>query len=253
VIRKKQKYGQLVKLISDSVHDQKEVDNPVLTAILGKNNQWDMLFEVKPPVLEKAAMGLLMALFLKDPNLLHHSIRVAKYAALLSGWLKLTPEEVQEATWVSLFHDVGKIGVSDDILQFPGTLSMKQFDVMKRHAQYSADLVSAITSNIPLIEGVRFHHERFDGYGYPKGISGAEIPKSARICLIVDSFDAMSSNRPYRSSFQLTDVFSELKSNMGSQFDSDLGNCFMSKMSQMIQEVEQELGIETFPKVKRAA
>ena len=248
-------HNSLKTILMDSDHNTQDVDNVVITALLAAHDNWKMLDAKKNawPISESAVIALLRATELKDPSLIHHSVRVAKYAALMAGWLSLSPEEARDMVLVSLLHDVGKMGVPDEILKHPGTLELKEFEYMKRHAKLSGELLSSVTDHAPLIDGVTHHHERVDGFGYPDGLSGADISLHARVCLIVDSFDAMTSNRPYRVALPINETLLELKRNAGHQFDKDLAHLFISQITEVIQGIEAELGIDVLPKIQTAA
>jgi putative nucleotidyltransferase with HDIG domain len=134
----------------------------------------------------------------KDPYTRGHSERVNAYAVLLAKQLGLGPKEIREVHIASLFHDIGKIGIEDKILRKPAMLTDQEYTVMKQHPEKGAQMLSKIKAMRDIVPGVRFHHERWDGSGYPLGLKGEQIPIAARIVAVADAFDAMTTNRPYQ-------------------------------------------------------
>jgi putative nucleotidyltransferase with HDIG domain len=119
----------------------------------------------------------------------------------------------------ALLHDMGKLAIPDHILNKPGKLTPTEFEEMKRHADIGADLLSSITFPYPVVPIVRHHHEQWDGNGYPAGIAGSEIPLGARILAVVDCFDALTSDRPYRRSMSTQHAFGILRERRGTMYD----------------------------------
>ena len=134
----------------------------------------------------------------KDPYTRGHSERVNQYAVLLAKQLGLENKEIRQVHIASLFHDIGKIGIEDKILRKPAMLTDEEYTVMKQHPEKGAQMLSKIKAMRDIIPGLRFHHERWDGTGYPLGLKGEQIPMSARIVAVADAFDAMTTNRPYQ-------------------------------------------------------
>ncbi|MCR5785915.1 MAG: HD-GYP domain-containing protein, partial [Eubacterium sp.] len=167
----------------------------------------------------------------KDKYTGGHSERVGEYAGILaeavSGEFGFTPDDVKRITYIGKMHDIGKIGIPDRILNKAGRLSDEEFDKMKEHVTIGRDLLSNLDDIEGLKEGVLYHHERFDGKGYPSGLEGENIPVIARILCIADSYDAMTSNRVYRGRLSDEEVLSELKVCSGTQFDPDLCSAFI--------------------------
>jgi diguanylate cyclase (GGDEF)-like protein/excisionase family DNA binding protein len=162
--------------------------------------------------------ALSSALNAKDYYTLGHAARVAAYMVLLGeelGWEPGLLREVEEAAYL---HDIGKIGVSDRVLLKPGNLNVREWELMRRHPVYSADIIRPLFSE-ELTAGVRHHHERYGGGGYPDGLAGDDIPLVARAMCVVDSYDAMSLRRPYRQALSYAACREELSSCAGAQFD----------------------------------
>ena len=130
------------------------------------------------------------------------------------------PEAKQDEVFmVALLHDVGKIGIPDGILNKPGSLTEEEFAEIKKHSQLGATILKNIEDNPKFEMGAMYHHERFDGTGYPSGLKGEDIPAEARIISVADAYDAMSSERSYRPRFTQEKIVEEIKQGMGTQFD----------------------------------
>lgn len=158
----------------------------------------------------------------KDSYSEGHSRRVAEYSTKIAERLGFSKEEVHNIRIVALLHDIGKIGVPDSVLKKPGKLTDEEFALMKQHTIVGSDILKDIDM-IPGVDiGTRYHHERYDGRGYPEGLKGEEIPYIARIIAVADSFDAMTSNRVYRKHLTYEQVLSELKKGEGTQFDPEI-------------------------------
>ncbi len=161
-----------------------------------------------------------------------HSERVGLYAGLLAGELAadhgFTDEDVRRIHYIGLVHDIGKIGVADSVLNKAGKLTNEEFSLMKRHTEIGYELMNSMGAEIEgILEGIRFHHERYDGKGYPDGLAGEDIPLVARILCLADSYDAMTSNRVYRKRLTAEEVRNELVRCSGSQFDPKLTEVFL--------------------------
>ena len=126
----------------------------------------------------------------------------------------------------ALLHDVGKIGIDDRILRKPGALSEDEFEVMKGHPVKGAAIMSGVAQLIDIIPGMKYHHEKWSGGGYPDGLEGEQIPMQARIVAIADTFDAMTTNRPYQKAMELGYVVEKIKSFGGTRFDPTVVEAF---------------------------
>ncbi len=163
-----------------------------------------------------------------------HSERVGIYASMLARRMKeegrydLDEEDIVRVHYIGLVHDIGKIGVADSVLNKAGKLTAEEFNLMKRHTEIGFELMSSMGQEIEgVLDGIRFHHERYDGTGYPDGLTGEDIPLVARILCIADSYDAMTSNRVYRKRLTSDEVRSELLRCSGTQFDPKLIEVFI--------------------------
>ena len=166
----------------------------------------------------------------KDEYTGGHSYRVGKYASALakevSDLYGFNEDDIVRIRYIGLLHDIGKIGVADDILNKTGRLTKEEFDLMKTHPIIGYRLLSALGDFEGLLDGIRFHHERYDGSGYPDGLKGDSIPLIARILGIADAYDAMTSNRVYRTRLDDSEVKAEIEKCSGSQFDPYLASVF---------------------------
>ncbi len=156
---------------------------------------------------------------LRDPYVLGHSKRVTSYATRIAEKMGLNPKQVELIRKGSLLHDVGKLGISMDILAKPKPLSVLEYEKVKRHSELGARVLEMNPSLRMLIPIVRHHHEFYNGKGYPDGISGHQIPIEARVVSIADAIEAMASDRPYRKARATQYIINELKKNSGIQFD----------------------------------
>lgn len=172
------------------------------------------------------SMALAEALEMKDYYTGGHTNRVSKYCMAIANRLDLGEKDMESLWLASILHDIGKIGVSDLVLQKPGKLNDEEFQVMSKHSQYGSEILSHIRSHRAVIPGVRGHHEQFNGRGYPDGLQGEEIPLIARIITVADAYDAMTSDRPYRKALSHKEAMAELNRCKGTQFDPELVDAF---------------------------
>lgn len=155
----------------------------------------------------------------KDPYTSGHSTRVEKYAAELGRRMKLSEEEVRTLSYMALMHDCGKIGIPDSILTKPGSLTEEERKVIQSHTVVGGKVLESFTAIPEIRLGALYHHERYDGKGYPEGLKGEEIPFCARLICVADSYDAMNSERCYRKAMAKEVIIKELEENAGKQFD----------------------------------
>lgn len=168
----------------------------------------------------------------KDEYTRGHSVRVAKYSRMLAERLGLSSTECENVYYMALLHDIGKIGVPNEIINSTSKLTDDEYEVIKTHPGVGYDILAEIKSRPDLSIGARWHHERFDGKGYPDGKKGEEIPFFARIIAVADSYDAMTSNRSYREYLPQEKVRSEIEKNSGSQFDPAVAKCMIEIIDQ---------------------
>ncbi len=172
--------------------------------------------------------ALTSALDFRDNETSGHSDRVVAYMELLLEQMNIRSAELATLRRGALLHDVGKIGVPDNVLRKPTALSEKEWAVMKRHPEFGAQIISGIPFLEDVARIVRHHHERWDGMGYPNGLKGDHIPLGARIFAVGDSFDAMTSDRPYRRGLLIDAAREEIRRCGGSQFDPAVVTAFLS-------------------------
>src|SRR5687767_4229900 len=177
---------------------------------------------------------LAMAVDAKDQITHGHIRRVQVYALELAKRLGVTDEyQLRAIEAAALLHDMGKLAIPEHILNKPGKLTTAEFDKMKRHADIGADLLSSIRFPYPVVPIVRHHHESWDGSGYPTGISGTDIPLGARILSVVDCFDALTSDRPYRPRLSTDDAFDILRQRRGTMYDPLVVDTFIAAYAQI--------------------
>ena len=176
--------------------------------------------------------ALSSALSAKDYYTLGHASRVAGYAALLGRELGWNDERLTELQNVAFLHDIGKIGVSDRVLLKAGPLTSEEWELVRQHPGISAEIARPLFRD-ELVAGVRHHHEHFDGGGYPDGLAGMDIPEVGRVLCVVDSYDAMSSERPYRRALSYRQCLAELRRLAGEQFDPDMVAAFLKALRRL--------------------
>lgn len=156
-----------------------------------------------------------------------HTRRVNEYSETIAKRLGLPEDEMDALRLAAILHDIGKIGVSDQVLRKPGRLDEKEFVEMAEHPEVGVEIIRHLPQLARVIPGVLHHHEKFDGSGYPSGLAGDEIPFIARIIAVADSFDAMTSERPYRKALSVDYAFEELERFSGRQFDPKMVFAFI--------------------------
>lgn len=181
--------------------------------------------------LEKVSLQMIQTLSTtieaKDEYARRHSHRVAEYAALIAGELGWSSEEIMNLKYAAHLHDIGKIGIPDMLLNKPARLTPEEYSVIKEHTVIGAEILKNISLIPHVAEVARSHHEHYDGTGYPDGLAGEDIPLSARIVAIADSYDAMNSRRIYRNALPPEKIFEEIENNRGIQFDPELADIFL--------------------------
>ena len=140
--------------------------------------------------------------------------------------MHLPPIQVEQIKLAGMFHDIGKIGIKDNILNKNGRLTQEEYSEIKKHPEIAVDIIGELIDK-EILDIVLYHHERYDGKGYPAGLKGEEIPLGARILAVADSWDAMTSERPYRKALPKSVAMEELRKNAGTQFDPDIVSVFL--------------------------
>lgn len=172
----------------------------------------------------------------KDPYTFGHSERVAYLSRAIAQTIGLPEIECERVYLSGLLHDVGKIGVPDAILTKPGKLTAEEFDVLKKHPEIGERILLPIAQIRDLLPGVLYHHERMDGNGYPHRLAGRDIPRLGRIICLADSFDAMTTNRTYRTAIPVASAAAEIRRCSGNQFDPVLAEAFLNLDVQRLYE-----------------
>lgn len=212
-------------------------------SLLGMAGQVEQLKNENRKISEQAARTILRALDAKDSYTFGHSMRVAYFSMVTGTEAQLSSEEMYELELSAIFHDIGKIGTPDAVLNKPSRLSEEEFNIMKQHPEKSWEILQDYPAFEKIASNARFHHERYDGKGYPLGLKGEGIPVAARIILIADTFDAMTSTRPYRKGLSYDVAFEELIQFSGTQFDPRLVKLFITGMKKEALKGEDEFFI----------
>lgn len=211
---------QIVKKASQTLEEQDFALNDL-------TNRLDETLETQEQTHVGTIKALLSALDAKDKYTAGHSNRVTDYAMLLGRGLELEEDQLRLLQEASLFHDIGKIGIPESILNKRDTLTTDEYEFIKKHSTIGADIVESIKSFEEHADIVRHHHERFDGRGYPDQLAGKDIPLLARILAVADTYDAMTSDRPYRMRMPKDKALIVIRECSGSQFDPDLVEVFL--------------------------
>ncbi len=163
----------------------------------------------------------------KDPYTRGHSERVSRFSVAIAQRLGLPEDEIEKIRISALLHDVGKIGIDDKILKKPAALTDEEFEIMKKHPQKGFKIMSHIPAMKEFLPGMYMHHEMVNGQGYPQGLKGDEIPLMARIVSVADTFDAMTTDRPYQSAMKFEDAVARIESFVGTRYDATVVNAFV--------------------------
>ncbi|GAB4304541.1 MAG: HD domain-containing protein [Desulfuromonadia bacterium] len=185
----------------------------------------------------ETALTLSEALECRDTYTGGHTRRVRDYSVAIGKRLGLSLQELEHLNLAAILHDIGKIGVDDAILRKQGPLDRDEFIKMMEHAQIGADILQYVRSMVPVVPGVRYHHEKYDGTGYPERLRGEDIPFLARIIAVADTFDAMTTDRPYRKGLTRETALAELEKCSGTQFDPEIARVFIDILMEEMGEV----------------
>jgi PAS domain S-box-containing protein len=206
--------------ITRDISDRKQAENDLLYAHAQLEEAYNATLE-----------GWVRALEIREHDTADHSRRVVELTVSMATRMGFSEEELIHVQRGALLHDIGKMGVPDNILLKPGSLTAEEWTIMRYHPVYAHALLEEIEYLVPAMEIPYCHHERWDGMGYPRGLSGEEIPLPARIFAVIDVYDALLSDRPHRPAWSLVDVKQYLLDQKGKQFDPQLVDEFLSFIS----------------------
>jgi len=209
--------------------------------LVEKHREVERLYDDLQDSYESSLQALVTALDFRDNETQGHSYRVVQYAVMVARVMGVGEPELTRIRRGAILHDVGKIGIPDSILKKPGKLDPEEWIEMKKHPEMGYRMLQHIRFLEPALDIVMSHQERFDGSGYPHGLKGDEIPQGARIFAVVDTFDAMTSDRPYRKALSIDDARAEIKEWSGRQFDPKVADAFLSLPAEAWREVRERV------------
>ncbi len=184
--------------------------------------------------------ALVRSLEAKDPYTKLHSERVTQWALEVAKKMNCSEEEIESLTFAGHLHDIGKIGIRDQILMKPGRLTEEEYEIIKTHPVIGAEIVGHLGLLHLETSIIRHHHERWDGNGYPDGLKGKDIPKLSRILAVADTYDAITSRRPYRKAMPDRFAYEEIRKNSGTQFDPQVVDAFSLIIEEKMKECQEE-------------
>ena len=191
-------------------------------AVVIKDHQYKVRTEHDRKIIIQSMKTFTNFIDAKDKYTRGHSIRVGFYTKKIAEKMDFDEDELDNIYYIALLHDVGKINISDAILNKPGKLDDEERSIIETHTTNGAQILKDFNSVPHIVEGARYHHERYDGKGYPEGLAGENIPLVARIICVADAFDAMNSDRCYRKAYPMEKIVKELKEGAGKQFDPEV-------------------------------
>ena len=222
-------------------------DQNVKSMIAAQNAEIQRLKEEHRHTCEMAARTILHALDCKDHYTFGHSLRVTFYSLLIGNELKLSSNELYNLELACLFHDIGKISIPDSILLKPGRLTDDEFAVIKTHPEKSVEILSDFQDFGEICTYIKHHHESWNGSGYPDGLQGENIPFFSRIMILADTFDAMTSSRPYRQGLPAAKAIAEIQRCTGTQFDPHLAKVFLTALDKDTSRRESTFFLKIIP------
>ncbi len=215
---------ELLTMADSNLYQAKNSDDGIVFTSESQRTNLELRAEASFSVLD----ALITAVDNKDRYTRKHSEDVTEYALWMAEELGLSEETMRTLRMGGLLHDVGKIGVPDEILRKPGRLTPEEFENMKRHPRLGELIVGGIPGMESILDAVRSHHERWDGNGYPDQLSGEAIPFMGRLLAVADAFSAMTTDRPYRKGMEFSIAIEEIKANIGTQFDPTMAQAFIT-------------------------
>ncbi|MEN2998584.1 MAG: HD domain-containing phosphohydrolase [Brevinematia bacterium] len=185
--------------------------------------------------------ALITALEARDEYTKGHSYRVQIFSVKIARALGLPSKKIKKVELSSILHDIGKIGIPDNILRKPGKLSEEEYETIKKHPIIGYNILSSVEGLEDILDGIKYHHEKFDGTGYPEGLKGKDIPLIARIIAVADTLDAMTSDRPYRKALPLEIALEEIKKVKGTQLDPEIVETFLNSFSKTEETLQDNM------------
>ena len=235
---KSDKFDQLLLLIESGIKSVEQMNQ-----IKKINNELSETYNKLEQAYLESIQTVRYTVEARDTYTRGHSDRVSEYSVLIGEQLGLGEEDLRRLKIGGLFHDVGKIGVPDRILQKNDKLTDEEYSEIKNHPTIGAHILSTATIFQDILPIVKHHHERYDGNGYPSKLKGENIPYLARITAVADAFDAMTSKRVYRDSLSIDIVISEIEKNKGTQFDPKIADAFLDILKnkpELIEEIQEK-------------
>lgn len=184
--------------------------------------------------------SLALAIDAKDQYTHQHILRVQRYAVATARQMGITGDEMMGLETAALLHDIGKLGVPEYVLLKPGPLTDEEFAKIKEHPRIGADILAPVPFPWPVLPGVKHHHERWDGSGYPDGLKGEDIPLQARILAVADVYDALTSNRSYRTALGHQEALEEIRQGISTHFDPDIVQAFLTVIDSVVLEMAND-------------
>ncbi|MFA5089269.1 MAG: HD domain-containing phosphohydrolase [Candidatus Omnitrophota bacterium] len=214
-------------IMSRDVTDRRKLEEERALHFQALKDEVDRLTVQAQELFVSSMASLANALEAKDPYTAGHSIRVSELAAQIAEHRFGVSPEVNEVRTAGKLHDIGKVGIHEQVLNKPGPLTEGELKHIREHPVIAENILEPFKKLISAAIIIRHHHERYDGKGYPDGLAGEDIPELSRILALADSYDAMTSARPYRPAINPENAAGEIKKNLGTQFDPKLGRIFM--------------------------
>jgi putative nucleotidyltransferase with HDIG domain/PAS domain S-box-containing protein len=227
--------SDLIEVYASSINDMKSRE---MRARKGRDAFLNMMEDINESYKEledlflRLVIVMVNALDAKSAWTKGHSERVSMLAEQIAAEMLVDPDEIKNIKLAGLLHDIGKIGTYDYLLDKPGKLTREEFDIVKKHPSQGAEILKDIKQLEDIIPYILYHHEKLDGKGYPHQLKGADIPLGARIMHVADSYDSMTSDRPYRAAPGIEFAISEFEKYRGSQFDGDVVDAILRLLNQ---------------------
>ncbi|HWQ06573.1 MAG TPA: HD domain-containing phosphohydrolase [Feifaniaceae bacterium] len=216
-----------IAVVSRDVTEARKTEELKALTIRAQEVAMDTLREQYHNLVMTSMEMLINFLEARDPYTIGHSKRVAVIASKLFEYKHGLTERYLDLQWAAKLHDTGKISIPDHIIAKPEKLTPEEYAIVKQHSSIAADIMKPLDPGARITPIIRYHHERFDGKGYPDGLAGNDIPVGSRVIAIADTYDAMRSNRPYREALSFERAIEEIRVNSGTQFDPEWVDAFL--------------------------